>query len=69
MNFPGTRKCMFTGLDEQGRAGKKGLALSLCTQQELNRVKAIEEYQNPRPSRMKRRPFKCATSTGLSRRW
>jgi ATP-independent RNA helicase DbpA len=28
-----------------GRAGKKGLALSLCTQQELNRVKAIEEYQ------------------------
>ncbi|MDD4907143.1 MAG: ATP-dependent RNA helicase DbpA, partial [Methylobacter tundripaludum] len=29
-----------------GRAGKKGLALSLCTEQELNRVKAIEEYQN-----------------------
>ncbi|MBK8815064.1 MAG: ATP-dependent RNA helicase DbpA [Methylococcaceae bacterium] len=29
-----------------GRAGNKGLALSLCTQQELNRVKAIEEYQN-----------------------
>ncbi|WP_174626618.1 ATP-dependent RNA helicase DbpA [Candidatus Methylobacter favarea] len=29
-----------------GRAGKKGLALSLCTQQELTRVKAIEEYQN-----------------------
>ena len=29
-----------------GRAGKKGLALSLCTQAELNRVKAIEEYQN-----------------------
>jgi ATP-independent RNA helicase DbpA len=28
-----------------GRAGKKGLALSLCTEQELNRVKAIEEYQ------------------------
>ncbi|MCX7100048.1 MAG: helicase-related protein [Methylobacter sp.] len=28
-----------------GRAGKKGLALSLCTDQELNRVKAIEEYQ------------------------
>lgn len=29
-----------------GRAGKKGLALSLCAEQELNRVKAIEEYQN-----------------------
>ena len=29
-----------------GRAGKKGLALSLCTEQELNRVKGIEEYQN-----------------------
>ena len=29
-----------------GRAGKKGLAFSLCTEQELNRVKAIEEYQN-----------------------
>ncbi|MDD5578834.1 MAG: ATP-dependent RNA helicase DbpA [Methylobacter sp.] len=29
-----------------GRAGNRGLALSLCTQQELNRVKAIEEYQN-----------------------
>lgn len=29
-----------------GRAGNKGLALSLCTQQELPRVKAIEEYQN-----------------------
>jgi len=28
-----------------GRAGKKGLALSLCTEKELNRVKAIEEYQ------------------------
>ncbi len=28
-----------------GRAGNKGLALSLCTQQELNRVKAIENYQ------------------------
>ncbi|NOT11283.1 MAG: ATP-dependent RNA helicase DbpA [Methylococcaceae bacterium] len=29
-----------------GRAGKKGFALSLCTQQELTRVKAIEDYQN-----------------------
>jgi ATP-independent RNA helicase DbpA len=29
-----------------GRAGKKGLALSLCTEQELNRVKVIEDYQN-----------------------
>ena len=28
-----------------GRAGKKGMALSLCTEKELNRVKAIEEYQ------------------------
>jgi ATP-independent RNA helicase DbpA len=27
-----------------GRAGKQGLALSLCTEKELNRVKAIEEY-------------------------
>lgn len=27
-----------------GRAGKPGLALSLCTQQEMARVKAIEEY-------------------------
>ncbi len=27
-----------------GRAGKKGLALSLCTEQELARVKAIEEF-------------------------
>ena len=29
-----------------GRAGKKGLALSLCTEAELNRVTAIEEYQD-----------------------
>ena len=29
-----------------GRAGKKGLALSLCTEQEAVRVKAIEDYQN-----------------------
>ena len=29
-----------------GRAGNKGLALSLCTEQELDRVKSIEEYQN-----------------------
>jgi ATP-independent RNA helicase DbpA len=29
-----------------GRAGKKGLALSLCTDKEMNRAKAIEEYQN-----------------------
>jgi len=28
-----------------GRAGKKGLALSLCIEAELPRVKAIEEYQ------------------------
>ncbi len=28
-----------------GRAGKKGLALSLCTEKELNRVQAIEDYQ------------------------
>ncbi len=28
-----------------GRAGNKGLALSLCTEQELTRVKAIEDYQ------------------------
>ncbi len=29
-----------------GRAGNKGLALSLCIEQELNRAKAIEDYQN-----------------------
>ena len=29
-----------------GRAGNKGLALSLCTEKELLRVKAIEEYLN-----------------------
>lgn len=29
-----------------GRAGKKGLAFSLCTEQELNRVVDIEEYQS-----------------------
>ncbi len=29
-----------------GRAGKKGLALSLCAEKEENRVKVIEEYQN-----------------------
>jgi ATP-independent RNA helicase DbpA len=29
-----------------GRAGKNGLALSLCTEQELPRVKAVEDYQN-----------------------
>ncbi len=29
-----------------GRAGKQGLALSLCIAAELDRVKAIEEYQN-----------------------
>jgi len=29
-----------------GRAGKKGLALSLCIEAELPRVKAIEDYQN-----------------------
>ena len=29
-----------------GRAGKKGLALSLCTEQEVNRVSAIEDYQS-----------------------
>lgn len=28
-----------------GRAGHKGLALSLCTEAELNRVTALEEYQ------------------------
>lgn len=29
-----------------GRAGQKGLALSLCTEKEMNRVKAIEDYQS-----------------------
>jgi ATP-independent RNA helicase DbpA len=32
-----------------GRAGKTGLALSLCTEQELNRVTAIADYQNTTP--------------------
>jgi len=29
-----------------GRAGNKGMALSLCTEQEMDRLKAIEDYQN-----------------------
>ncbi len=41
-----------------GRAGKKGLALSLCTQQELNRVKAIEDYQNTTAKWDEVAPFK-----------
>ncbi len=41
-----------------GRAGNKGLALSLCTQQELSRVKAIEEYQNSSAKWDEVAPFK-----------
>jgi ATP-independent RNA helicase DbpA len=41
-----------------GRAGNKGLALSLCTQQELNRVKAIEDYQNTTAKWDEVAPFK-----------
>jgi ATP-dependent RNA helicase DbpA len=41
-----------------GRAGKKGLALSLCTQQEMDRVKAIEDYQNTTAKWDQIAPFK-----------
>ncbi len=41
-----------------GRAGNKGLALSLCTQQELDRVKAIEGYQNSTAKWDEIAPFK-----------
>ena len=43
-----------------GRAGKKGLALSLCTEPELNRVKAIEEYQNTTAKWDEVAPFQMA---------
>lgn len=43
-----------------GRAGNKGLALSLCAQQELNRVKAIEEYQNTPAKWDEVAPFKMS---------
>ncbi len=43
-----------------GRAGQKGLALSLCTLQELNRVKAIEEYQNTQAKWDDVAPFKMS---------
>ncbi|MGZ8240282.1 MAG: ATP-dependent RNA helicase DbpA [Methylobacter sp.] len=43
-----------------GRAGQKGLALSLCTQQELNRVTAIEEYQNSPAKWDEVAPFKMS---------
>ncbi|MCK9606451.1 MAG: ATP-dependent RNA helicase DbpA [Methylomonas sp.] len=33
-------------IGRSGRAGKKGLALSLCAETELDRVKAIEDYLN-----------------------
>ncbi len=41
-----------------GRAGNKGLALSLCAQRELGRVKAIEEYQNSPANWNEVAPFK-----------
>ncbi|MGR8942239.1 MAG: ATP-dependent RNA helicase DbpA [Gammaproteobacteria bacterium] len=43
-----------------GRAGQKGLALSLCMLQELNRVKAIEEYQNTQAKWDDVAPFKMS---------
>jgi len=43
-----------------GRAGNKGLALSLCAEQELNRVKAIEEYQNSSAKWDEVAPFKMS---------
>ncbi|MCX7085232.1 MAG: ATP-dependent RNA helicase DbpA [Methylococcales bacterium] len=43
-----------------GRAGKKGLALSLCTEPELNRVKAIEDYQNTTAKWDEVAPFQMA---------
>jgi ATP-dependent RNA helicase DbpA len=43
-----------------GRAGNKGLALSLCTLQELNRVKAIEEYHNTPAKWDEVAPFKMS---------
>ena len=43
-----------------GRAGKKGLALSLCTEAELNRVKAIEDFQTLSARWDEVAPFKLA---------
>jgi len=38
--------CYVHRIGRTGRAGKNGLALSLCIEAELPRVKAIEDYQN-----------------------
>ena len=48
-----------------GRAGQKGLALSLCTQQELSRVKAIEAYQNSTAKWDEVAPFKMTNEHRL----
>jgi len=46
-----------------GRAGKKGLALSLCTEAELNRVTAIEEYQDTKVRWDEIAPFQMSYQT------
>jgi ATP-independent RNA helicase DbpA len=48
-----------------GRAGNKGLALSLCTPQELPRVKAIEEYQKSVAQWDEVAAFKMSNDHGL----
>ena len=46
-----------------GRAGKKGLALSLCTEAELNRVTAIEDYQETKVRWDEVAPFQMSYQT------
>jgi len=46
-----------------GRAGKKGLALSLCTEAELNRVTAIEDYQDTKVRWDEVAPFQMSYQT------
>jgi len=48
-----------------GRAGNKGLALSLCTPQELPRVKAIEDYQKSSAQWDEVAPFKMTSEHQL----
>jgi ATP-independent RNA helicase DbpA len=48
-----------------GRAGNKGLALSLCTPQELPRVKAIEDYQKSVAQWDEVAAFKMSNDHGL----
>ncbi|SJM95608.1 ATP-dependent RNA helicase, specific for 23S rRNA [Crenothrix polyspora] len=49
-----------------GRAGNKGLALSLCTPQELPRVKAIEDYQKSSAQWDEVAPFKMTSEHQLN---